>query len=169
MPTGEYNINDSLVLVGSKSLRITASASSFSILTTQSFGDLSAYTGVASGAPSEGVVGLWIYARSGDLTAITCRIGSSDADYTEASGIKTYTDAFDVQDGWNYFVFKLTGGSTTGTPVWSAVDYLRFSFTSSIADMIVVVDYCTIGDGNEIAANGLGERFTIYTTTTTVY
>jgi len=169
MPSGSYNINDSLVLVGSKSLRVVASAATFSILTTQSFGDLSAYTGAASGAPAEGTVGLWVYQQANEITSITLRIGSGASDYTEIAGVRTYTDGTDQQDGWNYWVFRLKNGTETGTPAWNAVDYLRIEIVSTRADMTCVMDYLTIGDGDEIGLNGLGSRMTTYTETTTTY
>jgi hypothetical protein len=169
MPSGSYNINDSLVLVGSKSLRIVASAATFSIVTTQSFGDLSAYTGAASGAPSEGTVGLWVYQQANEITSITLRIGSGASDYTQVAGVITYTDGTDQQDGWNYWVFRLKNGTETGTPAWNAVDYLRVEIVSTRADMTCVMDYLTIGDGDEIGLNGLGERLTTFTETTTTY
>ena len=168
MADGQYIINDHLVIVGSKSLRITSSASPFSISTTQSFGDLSAYSGVSSGTPTTGTVGVWVYLQANEITGITLRIGSSSGNYTEIAGVKTISDAFDVQDGWNYFVFRLKNGTTTGTPVWTAVAYARIQVASS-AVPIVVMDYLTIGKGDIIGLNGLDERKTLFTIATTTF
>jgi hypothetical protein len=169
MPTGSYVINDSLVIVGAKSLKLTASAATFSILSTQSFGNLSAYTGQNSGSPTSGTVGLWIYCASGELASVTLRIGSGASDYSQIAGVKTYSDSTDVQDGWNYWVFRLKNAAETGTPDWTAVDYTRIEIVSTRADAQMVLDYLTIGTGDEIGLNGLGERVTTYTETTTTY
>ena len=168
MPSGSYTINDHLVIVGSKSLKLVASASPFSILNTTSMGDLSAYTGAASGNPTTGTVGVWLYLQSGELTSVTLRIGSSASNYTEIAGVKTYTDSTDVQDGWNYWVFRLKNGTETGTPNWTAVSYIRLAFVSPTTPTCIV-DYLTIGTGDGIGLNGLGARITDYTATTTTY
>ena len=156
-------------IVGSKSLKLTSSASPFSILTTQSFGDISAYTTVGSGSPPTGTIGLWVYGSATDaFTAISLKIGSSASDYTQISGVKTFTNAFDLQVGWNYFIFRLKNGATTGTPDWTAVDYAQVSITSS-GTPVVYVDYFTVGSGDVIGLNGLGDRSTVYSSTTTTY
>jgi hypothetical protein len=158
---GTFDINDSLVLVGSKSLKAVASASTFSIATTQSFGDLSTYTGVGSGAPTSGTVGIWVYCASGEITSVTLRMGSSSINYSEVAGVKTYTNGTDTQDGWNYFVFRLTNATTTGTPVWTAVAYARIQAVSTTTPT-VIFDYFAIGTGNVIGLNGMGDRRTDY-------
>ena len=156
-------------LVGAKSLKITSSAGTFNISTTQSFGDLSTYTGVGSGAPTSGIVGLWInVAATNAITSTTLRIGSNSSNYTEIAGVKTYTDAFGLETGWNYFVFRLKNGATTGTPNWASVAYERFAFASA-STPVIYADYNTIGKGNLIGVNGLGDRRTQYTVTTTTY
>lgn len=169
MPSGTYDINDHLVLVGSKSLRIVASASPFSIMNTTNWGNLSAYTGQNSGHPTTGTIGLWVYLQAGEITTITLTIGSSASNCVDVAGVKTYTDSFDTQDGWNYFVFRLKDHTNVvGTPDWTATDYTKIAFTSSTTPTCVI-DYLTIGTGDEIGLNGLGERVTDYTTTTTTY
>lgn len=168
MADGSYIINDHLVIVGSKSLRIVASASPFSLANTTSMGDLHTYTGQNSGHPTTGTVGLWVYMQSGEITSVTLRLGSSASNYTEIAGVKTYTDGTDTQDGWNYFVFRLKNGTETGTPNWTAVSYTKLTFTSATTPTCVI-DYLTIGTGDEIGLNGLGERITNYTVTTTTY
>jgi len=154
-------------IVGSQSLKLTSSASPFNAASTTSLGDLSAYTGVASGTPTTGVLGVWIYVGGAtDISSVTLRVGSTSGNYTEVAGVKTYTDAFDLQVGWNYFVFRLANGATTGTPNWAAVAYSRLAFTAA-ATPVIYIDYYTIGTGNSIAENGAGDRRKIYTATTT--
>lgn len=145
---------------------IAAGAGLKTINTTQSFGDLSSYSGTASGAPTTGTLGLWIYATTAsDISAVTLKLGSDGSNYTSITGIKTYTNVFDLQSGWNYFVFRLSGGTTTGTPVWTATDYADIIVTVTGA-LTFYADYFTIGIGNIIALNGIGDRRTTYTVTT---
>lgn len=168
MVSGSYNINDHLVLVGSQSLRLVASSSPFSLQSTQALGNLSSYTGAASGAPPTGTVGIWVYMQAGEITGATLQIGSDSSNYTQVAGVKTYTNAWDAQDGWNYLVFRLKNGTTTGTPNWAAASFLKISFTSPVTPTCVV-DYLTIGTGDTIALNGLGARMTDYTSVMTNY
>lgn len=141
-----------------KSLKLVASASPFNVSTTQSFGNLSAYSGVSAGAPSTGTLGVWIYCTVGDeISSITLRVGSGASDYTEVAGVKKPTGTFGINQGWNYYVFRLKDGATTGTPDWTAVDYVRIVFASS-GTPTIYADYFTIGTGDIIALNGLGYR-----------
>ena len=150
--------------VGALSMKLPPGSASFSVATTQSYGDLSAYTLVASGSPASGTVGLWVYLTSAtDLTAITMRLGSDSSNYTQVTGIRTF-GGFYTAPGWNYFVFPLSTGATTGNPNWTAVAYQQFAFTGVSGDTIWV-DYDTIGKGNNIALNGAGYRPFAYSVT----
>lgn len=152
-----------VVQLGDSSLKITASSSPFSITSTDLIGNISTYTEVNSGAPTSGTVGVWVFtANDDDISAITLRIGSNSSNYTEIAGVKTYTDAFDLQEDWNYFVFRLKNGTETGTPDWTAASYVKIEFTSS-GTPTVYADYLTLGTGDKIGLNGLGSRTTAYT------
>ncbi|VVB59064.1 Uncharacterised protein [Candidatus Anstonella stagnisolia] len=162
-------------IVGAQSLKLTSSASPFNIASTTSLGDLSAYTGAASGTPASGTCGIWVYAAADNaITSATLRIGSTSSNYTEVAGVKAYTinngsaAGFTCNTGWNYFVFRLVNGATTGTPVWTSVAYARVSFVSA-GTPVIYCDYFSIGSGNVIAQNGLGSRVEtgVYTTLTT--
>lgn len=143
---------------GVKSMKLVSSASPFLALTTQSFGNLSAYTTVNSGAPPTGTLGIWAYCTLGtELTSVTLRIGSSSSDYTEVAGVKPYSGVFSLIAGWNYFVFRLKNGATAGTPDWTAVDYTRLRLVSTSTPTIYM-DYFTIAKGDIIALNGMGRR-----------
>lgn len=108
--------------------------------------DISAYTGVNSGDPLEGSVGIWIYVADTDSlkssgNVVTLRIGSDSSNYTEYSKTKA-----DLSDGWNYLSWGLPEYSQiVGTPVWTAMDYEGVSVVhSNTADFTFYIDYITI-------------------------
>lgn len=147
--------------VGDKNMKLVASSSPFSTLSAQSLGDLSAFTEVASGAPSSGTCGIWVYCTVGtEITSATLRIGSSASDYTEVASVAPFDGAFTLHAGWNYLVFRLVNGSETGTPDWTAVDYVRIEFESASTPTIFC-DYFTIGSGDSIGLNGAGYRYVL--------
>lgn len=139
---------------GTKSLKVTSGSTQTGYLTsTYSYGDLSTYTGANSGSVSEGVVGIWVWVDDEtDINSISLKIGSSASDYIE----KTGEFIGFRNNGWNYIVFKLADGTTTGTPDWTSVDYIQITMNLDTNDYYL--DYLTIGDGNSIALNGLGSR-----------
>ena len=157
------------VQVGSGSLKLIFSGTgSQTITTTQSFGDVSARTGVASGTPSKGTCGVWWNSpNTTGITAIKLRIGSGASDYIECTGkeygsVDGYINwgslAFGLRTGWNYYLFDLDSpDSTTGTPDWTACDYARFEFTVA-STHTGYLDYFTISESNFIGLNGLGDR-----------
>ncbi len=148
---------------GTYSMLVTPSAASVTLLTTQSFGDLSAYL-----TDTTGVVGIWVYvSTTSDITAMTLRIGSSSSDYVEVSGRVFSQSGFTLLvAGWNYVIFRLSTGAVTGTPNWTAVDYERLVITCSGSLTPFYLDYNTVGDGDTIANNGLGYRTMDLTVTT---
>lgn len=163
-------------LVGSGSLAVTFSATgSRTLETAQSFGNVSAYTGIGSGTPTQGTCGVWW--NSPNITAITAirlRIGSSASDYIEMQGreyrtVDGYNNwgtlSFGLFSGWNYYLFDLNNpDSTVGTPDWTACDYARFEWTVA-SNHTGYLDYFTISSSNFIGLNGLGDR-SIATSTT---
>lgn len=127
--------------------------------TTKSFGDLSSYTGVASGLPSQGTIGLWANKiLSTDWTTITMKIGSSTGDYLLCTGAIYGTSTGNVtRSGDNYYVFDLDTGVVIGTPNWTAVDYVLFTVTVA-SGTYTYFDYFTISSSNSIGLNGFGSR-----------
>ncbi len=161
------NSNTTYIQVGSYSLKCdwTGGTGDASILdSTTSLGDLSAYTGQSSGTPSQGTVGLWVYlAAATDLTGdITLKIGSGASNYTETTGREyTSSNVYGLEiatwvTGWNYVMFDLDGGSETGTPDWTAVDYVNIEFNTNTASGTLYVDYLTISKSNYLGLNGAG-------------
>jgi hypothetical protein len=154
-------------IVGSYSMLVTPAGASATLINTTSRGDLSAYL-----TNTTGVVGIWIYVSSTtNITAITLRIGSSAGNYCQVSGVicGVGTLAFPAT-GWNYVIFRLSTGTITGSPDWTAVDYTRLAFTFDTSPgSPFYLDYHTCGDGDIIGLNGLGERLTTLSTTTTTW
>jgi len=62
-----------------------------------------------------------------------------------------------LQDGWNYILFDLDGGSETGTPDWTACDYAVFEIAFA-GNKTIYLDYFTISKSNYIGLNGVGVR-----------
>ena len=137
----------------------SASAQTGYVTSTQDFGDLSAYTGAASGAPINGCCGIWLYQYSSSIiSAMVLRIGSGASDYTEATGAICDTATGNTAIlGWNYWIFPLAAGSETGTPDWTNTDYARLSITFDSSSAIYL-DYFTISSQDDVGLNGLGLR-----------
>ena len=57
-------------------------------------------------------------------------------------------------------LFDLDNGSETGTPDWTACDYLEFDLITgtSVSDVYFYFDYLTISKSNYIGFNGIGTR-----------
>ena len=92
--------------------------------------NISEFTGVNSGAPSEGVLGFWYECTNfNNITDFRVRIGSSSSDYAEVTVTPTVND-------WVFHDARLEDATITGTPDWTAVDYLALvvneTATSSI-------------------------------------
>lgn len=164
------NNKDAFIQVQTGSMKLEWSSTGTGTLTnTTSLGDISDYTGAASGTPTKGTFGLWIWvSTANDVTAITLRIGSSATDYIETSaisfaGAQTYSgETFTLQQGWNYIMFRNSLGTVTGTPDWTAVDYTRLEITTA-DDKIAYLDYFTVSKSNVIGLNGVGKRYTVKT------
>jgi len=142
-------------------------AATGTLTSTQSFGDISAYTGQSSGTPSQGTIGVWLYVSiASDVTSISLKLGSSVSDYTNMTGVgyasvDGYNNwgnlSFSLQAGWNYLLFDLDGGTETGTPDWTACDYASFDIAFA-GNTTVYLDYFTVSKSNFIGLNGVGSR-----------
>jgi len=152
--------------VGTKSIKCVYSGTGIKTLSsTQSFGDLSTETGAASGTPTKGGLGCWVYLETAsDISAFTTDLGSGGSDYGTVTMTLYGSTTGNVQRvGWNYFVGKMEEASITGTPDWTAVDYCNLNFTVA-SGTTIYVDYLTISqsnaaDPNRIGLNGLGSRY----------
>jgi hypothetical protein len=91
------------------------------------------YTGASSGAPTKGVLGFWYKAvTDSDITSFDIRVGSDSSNY--ASFTITPTDS-----EWTFEGLKFTDASITGTPDWTAVDYLAIVVTE-VSDGSIKID-----------------------------
>lgn len=150
-------------IVGSGAMNLSyASTGTHTVTSTQSFGNLSAYTGINSGTPTQGGLGIWVYlANSADISSGTLRLGSSISDYIETNFVVFGTGNI-LRAGWNYLVAYLDGGSTTGTPDWTATDYCRLSFVVNSGSEIIVdfmtISLSSIASPNRIGMPALGRR-----------
>ncbi len=157
-------------LVGSYSMKCVWSGGvgTGTILSETVIGDLSTYTGIASGTPTKGTIGLWIYLEdSSDITDISLKFGSGPTRYIVCDG-KSYSSVdgygnwddltLSLQDGWNYILFDISNPeSITGTPIWTSVDYISFDFEFN-GNKTIYLDYLTISESNYIGLNGAGVR-----------
>lgn len=82
--------------------------------------DISEFLGVASGQPTKGRVMGWLKTSNfAQITSLKLRIGSSAADYAEVTfAIRNVAD-------WQYLEAKMATATITGTPDWTARDYLQ--------------------------------------------
>lgn len=133
---------------------------------TTNLGDLSLYTGIVSGVPSQGRLGIHLKTSDWDLITgnMIARFGSDNTNYMEYnaeshgfvySGTNT-TGSY--HKGWGYYTFDLDSPTgSAGEPQWTATDYSNFRFEFQKAGSINL-DYYTIASGNTIALNGVGDR-----------
>jgi len=120
------------VLVGSKSGQLDYVASgTHSVTTTQSFGDISTYTGANSGTPAKGTAGIWINDGANTITTVKLKLGSGASDYAYYTGTIYGADiGGDWQSDWTYLLFDLDDpDSVEGTPDWTACDYAVLEIT----------------------------------------
>jgi len=87
--------------------------------------DISFWTGAANGTPTKGILGFWY--ECADYTKITnfkIRIGSGAGDYAEETITPTSNNAI-------YHEMDLANASITGTPDWTACDYISVVVTET--------------------------------------
>ena len=103
------------------SLRFNLTGSSAGTLTkTVTNGDLSSYQGV-------GVAFLAVYIPdSTTLTSIQLKIGSSASDYSSVTNTEGFLGAW-TSNNWLLVDFDMSTANNTGTPDWSAIDYVQIT------------------------------------------
>jgi len=158
-----FNLSEEavIVLVGAKSGQLDyVAAGTHSITSTQTFGDVSTYTGTNSGTPSKGTAGVWINNDTSTITEVKLKLGSGASDYAYYTATIYGADlGADWQDDWTYLLFDLDDpDAVEGTPDWTACDYAVIEITLSSVAGTIYIDYFTISQSNLIALNGLGSR-----------
>ncbi len=73
-----------------------------------------------------------------DLTNLSLRVGSDDSNYDEVTAAEGFLGAFSVDD-WLLVAFDMSTSVSTGTPDWSAIDYIqvRVAHTDTIVNFYV--------------------------------
>lgn len=105
--------------------------------------DLSEFTGASSGTPTKGNLTFWYKRKSAaGLTTVGARVGSDVSNYRLVS----FTPELDTE--WHFKSLPLKGGTPTGTPVWTAADYLAFVLTETTSSGIIIDDVRITADGS---------------------
>ncbi len=78
---------------------------------------------------NQGTQFLWVYLPSASaFTAVNLRWGSSGSAYYDLSATTTQSGTA-FQDGWNLLSFLWSSATVTGSPDYTAIDYVRVTFT----------------------------------------
>lgn len=84
-----------------------------------------------------------------NITSFSLRYGSSSSDYATVTVTAQHNgEAFEV--GWNLLRFDLYGATETGTPVFTALDYLAFYMNKDVAKVSetgFIVDWMALKRG----------------------
>ncbi len=67
-------------------------------------------------------------ATASDLTSMELRLGSSSTNYNNVSATEGFLGSW-IAGEWLLVAFDFTSASQTGTPDWSAIDYVQIRFT----------------------------------------
>lgn len=111
----------------------TFSGGTASFVASPTSANASEFSGIASGTPTKGVLGFWYKcADNSVITSFDIRIGSDSSNYAKF----TITPE---NNNWNFASLKLTEADITGTPDWTAVDYLAMIVTET-ADGSIMLD-----------------------------
>lgn len=65
-----------------------------------------------------------------NLTSVTLKIGSSATDYNDVTVTTPFIGAF-TNNEWQLVAFDFATASQTGTPDWTAIDYLQVTFNTT--------------------------------------
>lgn len=105
--------------------------------------DLSDLTGAASGAPTKGNVTFW-YKRAAatGITTLRVRVGSDASNYVLVS----VTPEADTDQ--HFISLPLDKGTVTGTPVWTAADYLVVQIVETASTNVTIDDIRITADGS---------------------
>lgn len=164
------NTDTDYIIAGSSSLNVESDApQTGNISYDLSVGDVSEFTGVSSGTPTQGTIGVWFYIPSGTtISNVKLQVGSDSSNYIEITG-SLWANHCEVGgatnhpyiEGWNYMIFDLDDpASVTGTPDWTSVSYLKIIWDMNIGE--VYIDLIGIS-GSNYSPSFLGYRPTYRT------
>lgn len=118
---------------------LAGSASGFIENSTLNAIDLSTYVNQSSGF-------VWVYLPTGSaVTSINLRWGSSSANYYSLSVIQNQ-QGLAFQNGWNLLAFNWASATVVGTPVTTAMRYVRFTPTYN-STLQTGVKFCNLTFG----------------------
>lgn len=110
---------------------------------TPSSADLSDLTGAASGSPAKGNITGWYKRKSAaGISSVGIRLGSDASNYSLVSF------APEADTDWHFFSLKLSIATETGTPIWTAADYLAFVIAETTSSGIIFDDVRITADGS---------------------
>jgi len=137
------NTTDQVQGDGAVDLNWTNSGGTATFSATPTSQDLSALTGASSGSPVEGNVTLW-YKRSAaaGISSVAVRVGSDSSNYVELS----FTPEADTD--MHFISLALVDGTVTGTPDWTAVDYLAIVVSETTSAALTVDDIRMTAEGS---------------------
>lgn len=119
----------------------TNSGGSATFSATPSSADFSDLTGASSGAPTKGNVTFWYKRTSAaGISTVTVRVGSDSSNYTAVSFEPEATT------DWEFISLPLVAGTETGTPVWTAVDYLAVIVAETTTSSVLIDDIRVTAD-----------------------
>jgi len=110
----------------------TYSAGTATFTASPSGKNISTYTGVSSGTPTAGRLGIWIKANdSTKVSSVVVKIGSGASHYLALTIPITSNE-------WVYYTPLLTSGVVTGAPDYTDCDYLAIIATETSSSFILV-------------------------------
>lgn len=116
-------VDNSIYYQTPASLRFTLTGSSAGTLTETLNSELglSTYQGV-------GVAFLAVYIPDADtLTSISLKLGSDNSNYSTVTATQLFLGAW-TSNSWQLVAFDFANSTDTGTPDWSAIDYVQITF-----------------------------------------
>lgn len=117
------SVNQASYYQSPASLKFTLTGSSSGTLTETLTSplDLSDYEDI-------GVAFLAVYIpNASTLTSISLKLGSSNTDYSSVTATSQFIGDF-TSNNWQLVAFNFANSSDTGTPDWSAIDYVQITF-----------------------------------------
>jgi len=105
--------------------------------------DLSDLVGASSGTPTEGNFTLWYQrASAAGITSVMFRIGSDSSNYAALTlDLEADTDV-------HFARMKFADATITGTPVWTACDYVAVVITETTSSSILIDDLRVTAEGS---------------------
>lgn len=126
---------------GSVDLNWTNAGGSATFTASPTSQDISEFTGAASGAATSGNLTFWYESSiTSGISSVAVRIGSDPSHYTQVS----FTPS--LAAGFHFISLPLVKGAVTGTPDWTACDYIAVIVTETVSGALTVDDIRVTAD-----------------------